>query len=123
MAPCVVCGKMLKGGVGIFYGHFLLWARGFPPVRDCLYIEPGDVCSLTRYFHIPKGPKNITMVYNGTGCDLNAAFWAPHFGLPYATHTTKSLMPGYYQYDFNAGDMFLNFLLHEELKRMSGVNI
>ena len=50
-------------------------------------------------------------------------FGAPHFGLPYATHTTKSLMPGYCQCDFDAGDMFLNFLLHEELKRMSGVDI
>ena len=92
-------------------------------MRDCLYIEPGDVCSLTHYFHVPKGPKIVIMVYNGTGCDLNAAFWAPHFGLPYATHTTMSLMPGYCQCDFDAGDMFLNFLLHEELKRMSGVDI
>ena len=63
------------------------------------------------------------MVYNGTGCGLNASLWAPHFGLPYVTHTTRSLMPGYCQCDLDVGDMFLNFLLHEDLKRMSGVDV
>ena len=93
------------------------------PVRRMGYIKTGDVCSLAHYFHVPKGSDNIRMVYNGTGCGLNAALWAPHFGLPYVTHTTRSLMPGYCQYDLDVRDMFLNFLLHEELKRMSGVDV
>ena len=87
------------------------------------YIETGKVCSLAHYFHVPKGPDDIRMVYNGTGCGLNASLWAPHFGLPYVTHTTRSLMPGYCQCDLDVGDMFLNFLLHEDLKRMSGVDV
>ena len=65
------------------------------PVRRMGYIETGEVCSLAHYFHVPKGPDDIRMVYNGTGCGLNASLWAPHFGLPYVTHTTRSLMPGY----------------------------
>ena len=32
-------------------------------------------------------------------------------------------MPGYCQCDLDVGDMFLNFLLHDELKQMSGVDI
>ena len=93
------------------------------PVRRMGYIETGEVCSLAHYFHVPKGPDDIRMVYNGTGCGLNASLWAPHFGLPYVTHTTRSLMPGYCQCDLDVGDMFLNFLLHEDLKRMSGVDV
>ena len=92
-------------------------------VRHMGYIEAGDVCSLAHYFHVPKRPNNIRMVYNGTGCGLNATLWAPRFGLPYVTHTTRSLMPGYCQCDLDVGDMFLTFLLREELKRMSGVDI
>ena len=91
------------------------------PVRQLGYIEVGRVGSLAHYFHVPKGPNNIRIVYNGTGCGLNAVLWAPRFGLPYVTHTTRSLMPGYCQCDLDVGDMFLNFLLHNDLKQMSGV--
>ena len=37
--------------------------------------------------------------------------------------TLHSLLPGYRQCDMDIGEMFLNFLLHEELKQMSGVDI
>ena len=62
-------------------------------------------------------------MYNGTSSGLNDAVWAPHFGLPYVTHTIRSLMPGYCQCDLDVGEMFLNFLLHEELQHLSGVDI
>ena len=65
------------------------------PVRLKNYIEPGTVDSLIHYFYVPKGLKDIRMVYNGTSSGLNDAVWAPHFGLPYVTHTIRSLMPGY----------------------------
>ena len=63
------------------------------------------------------------MVYNGTGCGLNEAVWAPHFGLPTVRQTLRSLLPGYEQCDMDVGEMFLIFLLHEEMKQMSGVDI
>ena len=64
------------------------------PVRRMGYIETGEVCSLAHYFHVPKGPDDIRMVYNGTGCGLNASLWAPHFGLPYVTHTSTCSVGG-----------------------------
>ena len=93
------------------------------PVRLRNYIEAGKVTSLTHYFWVQKGTEDIRMVYNGTGSGLNDAVWAPHFGLPYVTHTVRSLMPGYCQCDLDVGEMFLNFLLHEELKQLSGVDV
>jgi hypothetical protein len=93
------------------------------PVRQRNYIEAGKVTSLTHYFWVPKGVEDVRMVYNGTGSGLNDAVWAPHFGLPYVTHTVRSLMPGYCQCDLDVGEMFLNFLLSEELKQLSGVDV
>ena len=87
------------------------------------YIEYGPVDSLTHYFPVEKGPYDIRMVYDGTSSGLNVGVWAPHFGLPYVSHTVRSLMPGYCQCDLDVGEMFLNFLLHEELKRLSGVDV
>ena len=47
MAPCVVCGKMLKGGVGIFCGNFCRGRGGFPPCANawcgsCYTESPND---------------------------------------------------------------------------------
>ena len=87
------------------------------------YIQPGWVDSLLHYFCVAKGLDDIRMVYNGTGCGLNNSVWAPHFGLPTVRQTLRSLLPGYCQCDMDVGEMFLNFLLHEELMRMSGVDV
>ena len=94
-------------------------------VAICLknYIEPGAVTSLIHYFDVEKGLEDIRMVYNGTGSGLNEAVWAPHFGLPYVSHTVRSLIPGYCQCDMDIGEIFFNFLLHEELQQLSGVDI
>ena len=66
------------------------------PVHLKGYIEVGAVVSIIHYFYVPKGLDNVRMVYDGTGCGLNAALWAPHFGLPTVRHTTRSLLPGYF---------------------------
>ena len=68
----------------------------------------------------PRGEEDVRIVYNGTGSGLNDTLWAPHFGLPNVRHTARSLMPGYIQCDLDIGEMFLNFLLHEEMMKMSG---
>ena len=51
--------------------------------------------------------------------------WAPHFGLPYVTHTVYSLMPGYCQCDLDIDirEMILNFLLDKELKQLLGGDV
>lgn len=102
--------------------HELMRAK-VAKVRRFDYIETGMVNSLLHFFCVPKGLHDIRMVYNGTGCGLNESVWAPHFGLPTVRHTLRSLKAGYMACDMDVGDMFLNFLLHEELKRMSGVDI
>ena len=87
------------------------------------YIEPGKVKSLLHYFCVPKGLSYIIMVYNGTGCVLNKAVWASYFGLPTVRQTLRSLLPGYQQCDMDVGAMLFNFLFHEELKQLSGVEV
>ena len=83
----------------------------------------GRVRSLINYFWVDKGGTDIRVVYDGTGCGLNAFIWAMHFGLPTMRHTLRSLLPGYYQCDADIGEMFLNFMLHEMLRELSGVDI
>ena len=92
-------------------------------VRKKGYIEIGEVLSLIHYFYVPKGQNDIRMVYNGTSCGLNDTLWAPHFGLPSVKQTVRSLMPGYLQCDIDIGEMFLNFMLHDELRALSGVDL
>ena len=93
------------------------------PVRLKEYIERGDVNSLLHYFWVPKGDSDIRMVYDGSGCGLNDIIWAAHFGLPTVRNTARALLPGYYQCDMDVGEMFLNFILHERLRQLSGVDI
>lgn len=37
--------------------------------------------------------------------------------------TFRALLPGYMQADIDIGEMFLNFLLHESMKKLSGVDV
>ena len=87
------------------------------------YIEVGSVISLTCYFYVKKGLYDVMIVYNGTGCGLNGSIWAPYFGLPTVRHTLCSLLPGYSQCNLDIGEMFLNFMFHDTMKEMSGVDI
>ena len=90
-------------------------------VRKRNYIEPGSVKSLLHYFCVSKGIDDIRMVYNGTGCGLNEAIWAPRFGLPTVRQTLRSLLPGYYQCDMDIEEMFLNFFCYMRcLRRCRG---
>jgi hypothetical protein len=59
-------------------------------VRMKHYIRSGLVASLTHYFYIYKDfvldkEFDIRMIYDGTGCGLNAAVWAPSFWMPTAS--------------------------------------
>ena len=58
------------------------------------YIEVGEVISIIHYFYVKKGPFDVRVVSNGTGCGLNDSIWAPHFGLPTVKQTLRSLLPG-----------------------------
>ncbi|KAL7525294.1 hypothetical protein ACHAXR_000940, partial [Thalassiosira sp. AJA248-18] len=51
--------------------HMVKMKEKVMKVRRRLYIETGEVLSLTHMFCVPKGLLDIRMVYNGTSCGLN----------------------------------------------------
>ena len=98
------------------------WQKLFK-VRERRYIDSGPVTSLMHMFYVPKGKKDIRMVYNGTASGINDCLFAPHFSLPTVAHVLRALDPGFYQADLDIGEMFLNFMLGEELRPYSGVDV
>ncbi len=88
-----------------------------------LYIEGGDVQSLTSFFAVRKGLDDIRMVYNGTSCGLNASCWAPWFPLPTVKTHLRTVESGTWMADIDLGEMFLNFMLDEDLREYAGVDV
>lgn len=91
-------------------------------IRERGYVEAGVVESLTNFFCVPKGEDDIRMVYDGTASGLNDALWAPWFPLPTVESLLRAVEPGTYMCDTDVGEMFLNFMLHEEVKTLCGVD-
>jgi hypothetical protein len=102
--------------------RILVWKKLFS-VRERLYIEPGEVTSLMHMFYVPKGSKDIRMVYNGTASGVNDCLFWPHFSLPTIQQASRALAEGYYQADMDMGEMFLNFILGKKLRPYSGVDV
>ena len=82
-----------------------------------------DIKSLIKFFAVPKGEKDIRMVYDATASGLNAAVWAPPFWLPTIDSLTRSLQNTSWMTDRDVGDMFLNFPLHKSARPFAGVDI
>ena len=91
-------------------------------VRNRRYIRKGRVMPLTSYFSVPKGEDDVRMVYDSTQSGLNKAMWVPRFPLPTADSHLRALEPGTFCADSNIGEMFLNFILHEEIRSLCGVD-
>jgi hypothetical protein len=87
------------------------------------YIEPGVIESLISYFDVPKGESDIRMVYDGTASGLNDVLFAPWFPLPTVNTMLRSMEPGYFMSDNDVGEMFLNFILHEDVRRLCGIDL
>jgi hypothetical protein len=92
-------------------------------VRRLGYIQPGQVDSLTSYFSVPKGDTDIRMVYDGTKSGLNDALWAPWFAHPTVESHLRSVGPSTHMGDIDIGDMFHNFVLHEQVQRVAGIDL
>jgi hypothetical protein len=115
------------------------WRRPQPPPRDehlrglvrsklakvraRRYVAPGDVVSLTSYFSVPKGIDDLRMVYNGTSSGLNAVLWSPNFGLPTVESTLRAVDSLTWMCDNDLGDMFLNFMLHRDVRCYVGIDL
>lgn len=91
-------------------------------VRKRKYIAPGFVASLTNFFSVPKGDRDIRMVYNGTSSGLNDILWVPSFPLPTVDSLLRAVHPNTWMADMDLGVMFLNFVLHETLRELAGVD-
>jgi hypothetical protein len=62
----------------------MVWKKLYS-VQERNYIEPGKVVSLMHFFYVPKGLKDIRMVYNGTASGLNDCLLGLLFSLPTIT--------------------------------------
>ena len=82
----------------------------------------GIVKSLTAFFEVKKGETDIRMVYDGTESGLNDQLWAPWFPLPTVETLLRSVDENTWMSDNDVGEMFLNFMLHEEVRQLCGVD-
>jgi hypothetical protein len=97
-------------------------------VRMKHYICSSLVASLTHYFYVCKDfvsdkEFDIRMIYDGTGCGLNAAVWAPSFWMPTASTALRRVSFYSHCVDDDLGEMFLNFPMDPELRPYAGVDL
>lgn len=92
-------------------------------VRERRYVAPGYVESLISYFAVPKGPTDIRMVYDGTKSGLNDSMWVPSFPLPTVDTMLRAITFGTVMSDFDLGECFLNFVLHETIQALCGIDL
>jgi hypothetical protein len=93
-------------------------------VKNLGYIQRGTVSSLTSYFAVPKGGSDIRiMVYDDTKSGLNDSMWAPWFALPTIETHLRFVGAGTYLGDIDIGDMFHNFVLHERVQQLAGIDV
>jgi hypothetical protein len=86
-------------------------------------IDVGLVQSLISFFEVHKGLTDIRMVYDGTKSSLNEILWAPWFPLPTIDSLLRSVEPGTWMADNDVGEMLLNFILHESIQALCGVDL
>ena len=92
-------------------------------VRQRRYIAPGFVTSLTFFFPVQKGMSDIQMVYDGTISSLNECMWVPRFPLPNVNSHLRAVDEETHMADVDLGEMFLNFMLHESVRSLAGVDL
>ena len=93
-------------------------------VRQRGYIAPRPgILSLTSFFSVPKGTDDIRMVYDGTKSGLNHALHAPWFGLATVDTMLRTVEACTWSADNDFGEMFLNFWIHPEIRKYTGVDL
>lgn len=79
--------------------------------------------SLTSFFSIPKGDRDIHMVYDASKSGLNKCLWSPNFGLPMVDTLTRTINSSFWMGDLDIGEMFLNFPLHPDIPPLFGIDL
>jgi hypothetical protein len=92
-------------------------------LREQGYVTKGEVHSLTSFFAVPKGTEDVRMVYDGTKPGLNDAIWVARFPLPTVNTMLRAVDENTYMGDMDIGEMFLNFILHESMQALCGVDL
>ena len=82
----------------------------------------GEVNRLMHYFSVPKG-EYIRILYNGTSSGIKSSPWAPPFALLTVRSTLWAVERGNFMVDRDMGEMFINFMLREEVRSFCGVDI
>jgi len=92
-------------------------------IREKGYVAPGKVTALMFFFDVQKGTDDIRMVYDGTASGLNDSLWCPWFLLPTIDSLLRCVEPGTFMCDNDIGEMFLNFMLHEDMRQLCGIDV
>ena len=90
---------------------------------QCGYLELGKVKSQLHYFAVPKGDKDIRVVYDGTLSGLNGALWAPNFYLRTARTASELLSFDTWMANVDFGEFFHNFHMDARIRKFAGVDI
>lgn len=98
-------------------------AQKLDKVRKRRYIVPGFVSSLASFFAVPKGSDDIRMVYDASVSGLNDSIWVTRFPLPTIRTHLRTVEEGTFMSDLDVGEMFLNFVLHSDLRALCGVDL
>jgi hypothetical protein len=92
-------------------------------VRQRRYVCSGTVKSLTSYFSVPKGDKDIRLVYDASKSGLNSHLWSLSFHLPTVDDLVRMMSSETWMGDLNLGEMFHNFPLDVGLQPHCGIDM
>jgi hypothetical protein len=87
------------------------------------YLVPGDFRTAVPRFPVPKGADDIRVVWDLAKNGLNEKMFTPSFFLPTMHTYLRRLPAGAYCGDFDIGEQFHNYLLHESEQVYCGVEI
>jgi hypothetical protein len=94
------------------------------------YVAPsrGRISSLIKYFAVPKGIINGVVqdwrtVFHAGANKLNDVVWVPSFGLPTVNSLLRMIDLPSLMEDRDVEEMFLNFQLHVDAVRYTGIDI
>ena len=78
---------------------------------------------LTAFFGVKKSETDVRPVYDGSDSGLNESIWMPRFALPMIQTHVRQVKAGTYMCDLDVGEMFLNFILHNSICPLAGVDL
>ena len=91
--------------------------------RRYVVLPTSKISSLIKYFAVPKGEGDCRVVYHAGANGLNDCIWAPPFYLPTVDSLLRIIDHTSFMEDRDIGEMFLNFELHPNTRRFTGIDV